>query len=181
MSDTTSGRLVGLRIKSQNVYHKYAWTETVLISRDDSASKFKFDIFFIQEPPWTEIKRTASMKDKHGDLETGMLRHPDWKCLYPKLVENVNESCDSTRPRVAAYIHRRLWPLKPKLRSDILHNKDVMLITLNGPEGQINLINAYSDEHGSAIKILRDADLPLIGYLDGDFRSEERRVGKECA
>ena len=44
-----------------------------------------------------------------------------------------------------------------------------MLITLNGPKGQINLINAYSDKHGSAIKILHDADLPLIGYLGGDF------------
>ena len=107
MSDTTSGRLEGLRIKSQNVYRKYAWTETVLISRDDHASKFKFDIFFIQEPPWTEIKRTASMKDKRGDPETGMPHHPDWKCLYPKLVENINESRDSTRPHVAAYIHRR--------------------------------------------------------------------------
>ena len=32
MSDTTSGRLVGLHIKSQNVYCKYAWTETVLAS-----------------------------------------------------------------------------------------------------------------------------------------------------
>ena len=169
MSDTTSGRLEGLYIKSQNIYCKYVWTETVLISRDNCVLKFKFDIFFLQEPPWTEIKQTASMKDKCGDPETGMPRHPDWKCLYPKLVENVNESCDSMHPHVAAYIHRRLWPLKPKLRPNTLHNKDVMLITLNGPEGQINLINAYLDEHGSAIKILCDADLPLIGYLGGDF------------
>ena len=109
------------------------------------------------------------MKDKCGVPETDMPHHPNWKCLYSKLVENINESCDSICPCVAAYIHCRLWPLKPKLYSDILHNKDVMLITLNGPEGQINLINTYSDEHGSAIKILRDADLPLIGYLGGDF------------
>ena len=44
-----------------------------------------------------------------------------------------------------------------------------MLITLNRSEDQINLINAYSDEHGSAIKILHDANLSLIGYLDGNF------------
>ena len=104
MSNTPIGSNVGIRISSQNVYRKYDWTNSVLVSRDDKSCKFKFDIFFLQEPPWSEIKRTASMKDKQGTPEMGMPHHPDWKCIHPKVtlasVENVAQSRDSMHPRV---------------------------------------------------------------------------------
>ena len=110
MIDTTIGSNVGICILSQNIYRKYDWTNTVLVSRDDKSCKFKFDIFFLQEPPWSEIKRTTSMKDKRGTPEMEMPRHPDWKCIHSKVilasVENVTQSHDSTRPRITAYIHR---------------------------------------------------------------------------
>ena len=77
MSDTPIGSNVGIRISSQNVYRKYDWTQSVLVSRDDKSCKFKFDLLFLQEPPWSEIKRTASMKVKQGTPEMGMPRHPD--------------------------------------------------------------------------------------------------------
>ena len=60
--------------------------------------------------------------------------------------------------------------MKPKLRSDLLNSEDVMLITLSQPWGQFNLINAYSDSNGSAIRtLLASSPLPPIGYLGGDF------------
>ena len=64
--------------------------------------------------------------------------------------------------------------MKPKLRTDIFDHKDIMLITLNGPNGMINLVNAYSDSSGSAIRILRDSDIPLLSYLGGDFNCPSR-------
>ena len=73
MIDTTIGSNVGIRILSQNIYQKYEWTNSVLVSHDTSSCKFKFNIFFLQEPPWLEIKHTASMKDKQGTPEMGML------------------------------------------------------------------------------------------------------------
>ena len=110
MSDTPIGSNVGIRILSQNIYRKYEWTNSVLVSHDTKSCKFKFDIFFLQESPWSEIKRTASMIDKQGIPEMGMPRHPDWKCIHPQVtlasVENVAQSRDSTRPRIVAYIHR---------------------------------------------------------------------------
>ena len=171
MSDKTIGSNVGICISSQNVYRKYEWTHSVLVSRDNKFCKFKFDIFFLQELPWSEIKHTASMKEKLGTPEMGMPRHPDWKCIYPKVtsVENVTQSHDSLRLHVAAYVHCRLWAMKPKLRTDIFNHKDIMLITLNSSNGKINLVNTYSDSSGSAIRILRDSDIPLFSYLGGDF------------
>ena len=116
------------------------------------------------------------MKDKQGTPEMGMPCHPDWKCIYPKVtsVENVTQSRDSSHPRVAAYVHRRLWAMKPKLCMDIFNHKDIMLIILNSSNGKINLVNAYSDSNGSAIRILCNSDIPLLGYLGGDFNCPSR-------
>ena len=171
MSDTPIGNNVDIRISSQNVYRKYDWTNPVLVSHNDKSCKFKFDIFFLQEPPWSEIKCTASMKDKQGNSEMGMPRHPDWKCIQPKVtsVENVTQSHDSSCPCVTAYVHCHLWAMKPKLCMDIFNHKDIMLITLNSPNGKINLVNAYSDSSGSAIRILHDSDIPFLSYLGGNF------------
>ena len=105
------------------------------------------------------------MKDRQGTPEMGMPRHLDWKCIHPKVilasVENVAQSHDSSHPCVAAYVHHRLWAMKPKLRTDIFNHKDIMLITLNGLNSKINLVNAYSDSSGSAIRILRNSNIPL--------------------
>ena len=68
----------------------------------------------------------------------------------------------------------RSGAMKPKLRTDIFNHKDIMLITLNSPNGKINLVNAYSDSNGSAIRILRDSDIPLLSYLGGDFNCPSR-------
>ena len=116
------------------------------------------------------------MNEKLGTPEMGMSCHPDWKCIYPKVtsVKNVTQSRDSSRPRVAAYVHCQLWAMKPKLRTDIFNHKDIMLITLNGPNGKINLVNAYSDSSGSAIRILCNSDIPLLSYLGGDFNCPSR-------
>ena len=99
------------------------------------------------------------MKDKQGTPEMGMSCHLDWKCIHLKVtlasVENVAQSRDSSCPRVVAYVHHRLWAMKPKLHMDIFNHKDIMLITLNGPNGKINLVNAYSDSSGVEIRLVR--------------------------
>jgi len=61
--------------------------------------------------------------------------------------------------------------MKPKIRSDVIKSRDIMLLTMNGPRGQLHMLNVYSDSTGSAIRALsiHESFPPPIGYLGGDF------------
>ncbi|KAF9470640.1 hypothetical protein BDN70DRAFT_789215, partial [Pholiota conissans] len=37
-----------------------------------------FDILFIQEPPWSLIRKTVSSSNKDGDDIIGVPKHPKW-------------------------------------------------------------------------------------------------------
>jgi len=163
MSDMTYEKFAGLRIYSQNVYKKYDWINT-LLKRCENLS----DVILIQEPLWGLICYAPSMTDKCGNPIIGMPSHPSWRCLYPKPADQFSES---DHPHVAAYVHQHLWAMKPKLRSDVIKSHDIMLLTMNGPRGQLHMLNVYSDSTGSAIRILRTLEsIPSpIGYLGGDF------------
>jgi len=71
--------------------------------------------------------------------------------------------------------------MKPKLSSDIVKSQDIMLLTLNGPRGQLHILNVYSDSKGSTIRALQEhGSIPSpIGYLGGDFNYPSDRWDPE--
>ena len=58
---------------------------------------------------------------------------------------------------------------KPKLRSDVINDKDILLLTIKGLEGPINLLNVYSDTNGHTISLLCNVSLPPLSYVGGNF------------
>jgi hypothetical protein len=150
-----------LRIYCQNVGHKHNWTINLL-----ERMKSKFDILFLQEPPWATVRYTASLTEKDGVPVKGPPIHPDWISLYPK---GFNLAED--RPRVLAYVNHAICSIKPKLCSNIVNHRDVMIVTVRGHLGPLHLLNTYSDEHGSAIRYIEDnlEVFPDLGYMGGDF------------
>ena len=140
MSSTTSV-VNTLHIYCQNVGRKHNWTILLL-----DQLRTDFDILFLQEPPWATVHYTASLTERDGVPVKGPPIHPDWIAVYPK---GFNPTED--RPRVLVYVNRAIRAVKPKLRSDIVNHRDVMIITVKGHLGPVHLMNAYSDENGSAI------------------------------
>ena len=151
-----------MRIYSQNVNRKYVFVTTLLKELRDL-----YDILFFQEPPWQTVRHTASMQSKKGEPVKGPPLHPHWIPIVPKAIDPRID-----RPRVMAYVHRNLRVLKPKNRTDIVNHPDVLLLTLKGPSGPLNVLNVYSDPstHGG-IQLLQDCVSALleIGYMGGDF------------
>jgi hypothetical protein len=68
-----------LQIYCQNVGWKHIWTINLL-----EQMKSRFDILFLQEPPWATVSYTASLTEKDGVPVKGPPIHPDWISLYPK-------------------------------------------------------------------------------------------------
>ena len=149
-------------IYSHNVNQKYVYVSTLLEELRDL-----YDILFLQEPPWQTVRYSASMKSKKGEPVKGPPLHPHWIPIVPKAVD-AHIGC----PHVMAYVHRNLWVLKPKNYTDIVDHPDVLLLTLKGPSGPLNVLNVYSDPatHGR-IQLLQDcvSSLPEIGYMGSDF------------
>jgi hypothetical protein len=77
MTSTTT--VETLQIYCQNVGRKHNWTINLL-----EWMKSRFDILFLQEPPWATVRYTASLTEKDGVPIKGPLIHPDWISLYPK-------------------------------------------------------------------------------------------------
>ncbi|KAF9470545.1 hypothetical protein BDN70DRAFT_781131, partial [Pholiota conissans] len=55
-----------------------------------------FDILFIQEPPWSLIRKTVSSSNRDGDDVIGAPKHPEWIIVAPV----TKPDC---KPRVLAY------------------------------------------------------------------------------
>ncbi|KAF9473582.1 hypothetical protein BDN70DRAFT_790825, partial [Pholiota conissans] len=55
-----------------------------------------FDILFIQEPPWSLIRKTVSSSNKDGDDVIGAPKHPEWITVAPVTKQD-------RKPRVLAY------------------------------------------------------------------------------
>jgi hypothetical protein len=150
-----------LQIYCQNVGHKHNWTISLL-----ERMKSQFDILFLQEPPWATVRYTTSLTEKDGVPVKGPPIHPDWISLYPKGFDPAED-----RLRVLAYINRAIRSIKPKLCSNIVNHRDVMIVTVRGHLGPLHPMNTYSDENGSAIRYIEDnlEVFPDLGYMGGDF------------
>jgi hypothetical protein len=65
-----------LQIYCQNVGWKHNWTINLL-----EWMKSRFNILFLQEPPWAIVRYTASLTEKDGVPVKGPPIHPDWISL----------------------------------------------------------------------------------------------------
>jgi hypothetical protein len=163
MIDTPSIKLKQRRIKSlcifsQNVSHNYLLTESILETRKD-----KFDIIFLQEPPWNIVRNTPSTTEPLSDKVVGAPIHLEW--LY--MVHS-----HKPRPRVMTYVHSCLQVMCPTLRHNLINSRDMQCLSLHTKDSNtLFLLNIYSDEDSGAIKLLDHlADtLPLITFMCGDF------------
>ena len=115
-----------------------------------------------------KIRYFASITDKWGELVIGPPLHPDWICVYPTgFADHVG-----ARPRVMTYVNWWLKSLRPAFKTNVVRHCDIMLLSLQTPFGEWNMLNIYSDpEDSSAIRYLADrvADLRDIGCMVGDF------------
>lgn len=87
-----------------------SWDELVVLLESQCKS---LDIVFLQEPPWRLIRHAPSARSKEGAEVWGSPRHPKWNCIVPPVEPG-------TRPRVMAYVSRRLDALHPTFRRDII-------------------------------------------------------------
>jgi len=152
-------KIKNLYIYSQNVQQKFNWVSTLLEERKSSTN-----ILFLQEPPWRKIRYSASMTDKRGESVIGPPLHLDWICVYLTGFADHVEA----RPRVMTYVNRQLKSLRPVFKTDVVRHRDIMLLSLQTPFGEWNMLNVYSDpEESSAIRYLADcvADLHDIGCM----------------
>jgi hypothetical protein len=159
MTSTTT--VETLQIICQNVGCKHNWTINLL-----EQMKSRFDILLLQEPPWGTVRYTASLTEKDGVPVKGPPNHPAWISLYLKGFDLAED-----RPHVLAYINCAIRSIKPKLCSNIVNHRDVMIATVRGHLGPLHLMNTYSDENGSAIRYIEDnlEVFPDLGYMGGDF------------
>jgi hypothetical protein len=125
-----------LHIYSQNVGKKHNWTITLL-----ERMKTTVDVLLLQEPPWATVRYTASLTKKDGSPIKGPPIHPDCIPMYPKGFDAAED-----RPHVIAYVNRAIRVVKPKLRSDIVNHRDIMIVTVRGHLGPLHLMNVYSDD-----------------------------------
>ena len=81
-----------------------------------------------------------------------------------------------TRPRVMAYVSRRLDALRPTFRRDIIDNRDVMVISLFAGNEPMHLMNVYSDDQHLAINLLSGCvdSIPELSYMAGDFNCHSK-------
>jgi hypothetical protein len=159
MISTTS--VETLQIYCQNVGRKHNWTINL-----SEQMKSRFDILFLQEPPWATVRYTTSLTEKDRVPVKGPPIHPDWISLYPKRFDLAKD-----QPHVLAYVNHAIRLIKPKLCSNIVNYRNVMIVTVRGHLGPLHLMNMYSDENGSAIQYIKDhLEVFLdLGYMGGEF------------
>ncbi|KAK1226715.1 hypothetical protein PQX77_010298 [Marasmius sp. AFHP31] len=65
-----------IRVLSFNVAKHHVYLDVILEELNG-----RFDLLFIQEPPWSMIRRAPSARDPQGDPVIGMPIHPEWDCM----------------------------------------------------------------------------------------------------
>ena len=91
-----------LRIFSQNVNRNYGYMDSILSSTDYDI----YDLLFIQEPPWRQIRSAPSSATMDGEDVIGAPTNPDWGCI-------IRASSLEDPPRVAVWFSNRIKTLRP--------------------------------------------------------------------
>ena len=156
--------LSSLNIWSQNVCRNFGLVHTLLETLKESQ-----DIIFLQEPPWRHIRDAPSSTSMDGSPVMGLPLHPDWITVVrdPK-----SDNQDPLlRPRVAAYVHKRLSRWRPAFRRDLVDHRDILIVSLFPQSGPVHMVNVYSDDKATALSYLEGitGHLPLCRFMGGDF------------
>ena len=96
--------LTNLCVLSWNIHCNYL----LLSDLQASSNNYNYDLIFVQEPPWKEIRRTVSTSLPEGDPVIGAPIHPDWLCLFHRdKHQALHEHGDySFRPRALTYVNK---------------------------------------------------------------------------
>src|SRR5215469_2670892 len=152
-------------IYSQNVNCNYNLTSDLLESLKDST-----DVIFIQDPSWRLIRHAPSSEHVEGQPVEGLPIHPEWVIMF-------RNGTGDNRPRVASYFHKRLSPLRPAYRRDLIDHRDILVSELSiGNTDPHRFINVYNDHHNEALDRLTNQSLFLdhISFMAGDFNLRSR-------
>ncbi|TFK22183.1 Pol-like protein Pol-1, partial [Coprinopsis marcescibilis] len=155
-----------IRTMTFNIAHNYMHLDALLES-----SKEDFEILFVQELPWQTVRRAPSMATREGEAMIGAPNHPNWVSMVRWSGEDEN-----TRPRVMAYVSRRLAPLRPSMQSDILSHCNIIFMSLFRQQEVFTLCGIYSDEASTAIRLLdrlKESLSPCV-YMAGDFNCHSK-------
>ncbi|KAL0569352.1 hypothetical protein V5O48_012615, partial [Marasmius crinis-equi] len=149
-----------VRVLSFNVAKNYLYLDVLLETLKDS-----FDILFIQEPPWRLIRYAPSASSLEGEAMVGAPLHPSWILMAGNAV-----GADQ-RPRVLTYVSRRLGPMRPASRFDVLSHRDILIMSLTCGGTVTHFVNVYSDVNGTAMRVLMDSRdrIPELALMAGDF------------
>ena len=148
-----------LKILSQNV------CKNSLIVNTLSETQNQFDIIFIQESPWSEIRKIPSFLSCNGKPLIGTNHHPNWISFTRFPLER------SDSPRVIVYINICLSSLHFLLCKDIINHRDIILISFFNNNICYYIMNVYSDSSYSTLKYLKDTEVNIDNVLimTGDF------------
>ena len=148
-----------LKILLQNARKNFLIINTLLETQN------QFDIIFIQEPPWSVIRKipSSSSRDRKPLMETN--HHPNW-ILFARFPLERSDS-----PRVIVYINICLSSLHFLLCKDIINHRDIILISFFNNNICYYIMNVYSDSSHSALKYLKDTEVNINNVLImiGDF------------
>ena len=148
-----------LKVFSQNV-QKNSLIVNVLLE-----TLTQFNIIFIQESPWSEIRKIPSALNSKGEDLVEMAYHPNW-LLFARNTDNRLDS-----PKVIAFINIHLSSLRFSLRSDIFNHRNILLISFFNNSVCHYMLNIYSDLSHMALKYLKDIEVNIDNVLimTGDF------------
>jgi len=148
-----------LKVFSQNVWKNSLIINTILETQS------QFDIIFIQEPPWSEIRKISSSLDCEGKTLMGTTHYPNWLLFARIPSERLNS------PRVIAYINICLSSFRFLLHKDIINHRDIILISFLNNHVCYYIMNIYSGSSHSALKYLKDTKVNIDNVLlmTGDF------------
>ena len=149
-----------LRIFCQNVNRNYGYMDTLLADLCD-----KYNVLFIQEPPWNYIRAAPSAHAVEGEAVVGTPISSEWGCIVRAT------SADSLPPHVAVYFDKGLARLRPSYHRDVIDHHDIIVFSLGLGDDVMLFANVYSDKRNTAIRLLWEqaALWPGIRLMCDDF------------
>ena len=147
MIGTTNKERPNERVKifSQNVQKNSVHVETILATKSNS-----YDIIFVQEPPFREIRKAPSAINVEGEAVTGAPMHPEW--LYLVRPQKPHER----PPRVMAYVSKRLAKLRPSMRFNLIDHPDILALSLTNGAEELLFLNIYNSDRNEGVMHLAD-------------------------
>ena len=142
-----------LKVFSQNVQKNLLIVNTIFETWTD------FNIIFIQELLWSTIHMISSASNQEGKILVGITHYPNW-LLFAR-----TPLSQSDTPRVLVYINIRLSSLCFSLWNNIIHYKDILLISFINNYVCSFIMNVYSDSSHSALKYLKDTEVNVSNML----------------